>query len=199
MWFFNLRFDSLPVTKRNNNRRRYFNLKEETKRIFRSNPYISNTKLTLYLWRERERERERTIACRWINIRHNGGSVTIIENDLRRWTSRRFEVDESGRRSPPLADNFVATTKRLRVKVKRGKRGEGGNRGGYKSRRIVWGGGGGKVDRHEGEDYDAGDEDYRNSIIQVGTNKYKNRPTRVCTLFTIWNNKVEETRRSTNS
>lgn len=34
------------------------------------------------------------------------------------------------------------------------------------------------MDRHEGEDYDAGDEDYRNSIIQVGTNKYKNRPTR---------------------
>lgn len=39
----------------------------------------------------------------------------------------RFEVDESGRggrRSPPLADNFVAATKRLKVKVKekRGRR-----------------------------------------------------------------------------
>lgn len=46
-------------------------------------------------------------------------------------------------------------------------------------------GGGGEVDRHEGEDYDAGDEDYRNSIIQVGTNKYKNRAARVCTLHDL--------------
>lgn len=40
-------------------------------------------------------------------------------------------------------------------------------------------------ERHEGEDYDAGDEDYRNSIIQVGTNKYKNRAARVCTLHDL--------------
>lgn len=64
------------------------------------------------------------------------GGVTIIE----KWfQTSRFEVDESGRggrRSPPLADNFVAATKRLRVKVKEKREGrereeivEGINRG----------------------------------------------------------------------